>query len=63
MFPQCRDKVLLFGDEGSGITVVGFPLAMMKCLGVRAKGSLMTVDGAVRGRDFSMGQRSYEGTG
>ena len=48
MFLQCRDKVLFFGEDGSAIAVMGLP--MMKYPGVKARGSLMSVDGAVRGR-------------
>ena len=42
--------MLFFGEDGSGIAVMGLP--MMKCLGVKARGSLMSVDGAVRGREL-----------
>ena len=50
MLLQCRDKVLFSGEDGSGIAVMGLP--MMKCPGVKARGSLMPVDVAVRGREL-----------
>ena len=42
--------MLFFGEDGSGIAVMGPP--MMKCPGVKARGLLMSVDGAVRGREL-----------
>ena len=52
MLLQCPDKVLFFDEDGSGIAVMGLP--MMKCPGVKARGSLMSVDGAVRRRELRM---------
>ena len=52
MFLQCRDKALFFGEDGLGIAVMGLP--MMKCSGVKSRGSLMSVDGAVRGQELRM---------
>ena len=44
--------MLFFVDGGSGIAVMG--LLMMKCPGVRIRGSLMSFGGAVRGRESRM---------
>ena len=52
MFLQYRDKVLFFGEDGSGKTVMG--LSMMKYPGAGARGSLMSVDGAVRGQEMRL---------